>query len=393
MGTARDLIGQNLRRIRVFKGIRQSEVANRARISRGAYQKIEGGLSIPRADTLQKLAEVLGVRIGDLMKAPPRLSMVRFRSRKKMRIRREILVRLARWLIKFNKLEEQLGEEVDFGLQFVQRDIARQGTNSEQLAIEAAAAVRRRLNLDDREVISDLCGLLESNGIKLFPISVKSNEFFGLSVGTEDGGPAIAVNVWKRLPVERWIFTAAHELGHLVLHPESFQVDQSDEIDREELEANRFASHFLMPQKAFEYHLKNAVGLGIRDCVLKLKRVFRVGYKVVLVRLIEVGVVHEAVWSTFNSLHKHGLRRKTAFTREPVPQSPDSFGMNTHYIVDRREPSELDSTDFAPSRLGRLVRDALAKEIITMAQAAEIMDMDLALTKAWAESYGTSMRT
>jgi hypothetical protein len=32
-----------------------------------------------------------------------------------------------------------------------------------------------------------------------------------------DGGPAVVVNVWGRLSVERWIFTAAHELGHLMI--------------------------------------------------------------------------------------------------------------------------------------------------------------------------------
>lgn len=388
MSTADNFIGQNLRRIRIFKGIKQSEVANRARISRAAYQKIEGGISIPRVDTLQKLVKVLGVHIGVLMETPPRLSAVRFRSRKKMRLRREILVRVARWLSKFNQLEEQLGDKPDFGLESMRRNLEHARSGGENPAVEWARRVRRRLNLEDHEVIVDMCGLLESNGIKLFPLSVKSNEFFGLSVGPEDGGPAIAVNVWRRLPVERWIFTTAHELGHLVLHPNSFQVDESEEIDEEEVEANRFASHFIMPQKAFEYHLKNAEGLGFLDCVFKLKRIFRVSYKLVVVRLIEMGAVDETVWQKFNSLFRQRRPGKRTFTWSPAALSPDNFGLNaTHRLVERREPHELDSGDFSPNRLGRLVRNALAGEVLTMSQAAEILGMDLSSTKDWVNSW------
>lgn len=60
------------------------------------------------------------------------------------------------------------------------------------------------------------------------------------------------VNVWDRISVERWIFTGAHEFGHLLLHPDSYDVTETVENEAEEQEANVFASCFLMPRPVFE---------------------------------------------------------------------------------------------------------------------------------------------
>jgi len=58
---------------------------------------------------------------------------------------------------------------------------------------------------------ADVCELLEDNGVKVYPLCIANDEFFGLSVAKDDGGPAVVVNVWERISVERWIFTAAHD--------------------------------------------------------------------------------------------------------------------------------------------------------------------------------------
>ena len=57
---------------------------------------------------------------------------------------------------------------------------------------------------------------------------------------------------WERISVERWIFSAAHELGHLLLHPMSYDSSKHDEPRAEEKEADTFASYFLMPEMSFK---------------------------------------------------------------------------------------------------------------------------------------------
>lgn len=56
-------LGTNLRRARIEKGITQEDLAARCRMHPTAISKLERGESMPRADTLQKLADVLGTTI------------------------------------------------------------------------------------------------------------------------------------------------------------------------------------------------------------------------------------------------------------------------------------------------------------------------------------------
>lgn len=63
-------------------------------------------------------------------------------------------------------------------------------------------------------------GWRQSTEGRSYPKEVMSDGFFGLSIGPTDRGPLVVVNVWGRISVERWILTAAHELGHLLLHPD-----------------------------------------------------------------------------------------------------------------------------------------------------------------------------
>ncbi|MBI5445790.1 MAG: ImmA/IrrE family metallo-endopeptidase [Deltaproteobacteria bacterium] len=84
-----------------------------------------------------------------------------------------------------------------------------------------------------------------------FSVEVARDAFLGLSVAEEDGGPAVVANTWDRLAVEHWIFSAAHELRHLLLHLGVYDVSVQEEDSAQEDEANLFASHFLMPEEAF----------------------------------------------------------------------------------------------------------------------------------------------
>ena len=171
-----------------------------------------------------------------------------------MNSRDQILSDIARWLDDYNFLENLLQEQVDY--QF--KDLAHRLSlipPGPLRAIRAAEEARKELHLSESEPIRDIAGLLESSGIKLNPISLASDGFFGLSVSEQEGGPAIIVNVWDRISVERWIFSAAHELGHLLLHLETYNVNESAEDEDQEIEANIFASHFLMPEKLSLIHI------------------------------------------------------------------------------------------------------------------------------------------
>ena len=76
--------------------------------------------------------------------------------------------------------------------------------------------------------------------------------------------------------------SAAHELGHLVLHPHLFTNDEQDEgVDRKryEEEANKFAGNAVVPSdELVRIGTRSADRLSLFNALILLKRVFHVSF-------------------------------------------------------------------------------------------------------------------
>ena len=220
--------------------------------------------------------------------------------------------------------------------------------------------------------ISNTGGLLKERlGIRLLLMPVATQGFFGLSVSAEDGGPAIVVNNWDRISVERWIFSAAHELGHLVLHLSAYDVNHSEEVDLQEKEADVFAAQFLMPDDQFDKEWSIAAGLSLVDRVFHVKRIFKVSYQTLLMRLSEW--TDSTIWQRFYTVHKKRTGKSLPRTEEPQALHQQAFCS----ILAAEEPHHLSQTNLMETRLKSLVRHALDTHAISLSRAAEILDLDL----------------
>ena len=383
------LIGTNLRRLRRGKGLTQEELAERAGISRAGYRNIETGKTSPRSSTLEALAEALEASLPELLTPVPALRHVRFRSFKRLRTREGILADVGRWLTDFNELEGILGEYAPYTLAELEPPRSGPRGSASSKVIAMAQEVRSRFGLGPGEPIRDICGLLEANGIKVLSMKVASDDFFGLSVGEEDGGPAVVVNTWERISVERWIFSAAHELGHLVLHRPEYQIERKEEAKLPEREANLFAGRFLMPHEVFWSEWIEARGLPFVDRVLKVKRIFQVSYKTVLYRLAETAKPKFNIWQRFQSDYKARHGRTLMKEDEPEALAADAFKASFPEAAKAREPEDLSGADFVEDRLSRLVRHAVEAGSISLGRAAEVLQLSLpemrALAGAWVE--------
>jgi Zn-dependent peptidase ImmA (M78 family)/DNA-binding XRE family transcriptional regulator len=366
-------ISINLRRLRKMKKLRQQELADKAGISRNAYRNIETGASVPRGNNLGALARALEVSVFMLTEEIPRLQSLRFRtlhalSSQQRAEREQIAADVAIWLRNFNELERMLAETKPYRFQ---RDFV--GFDPKNAASEA----RKALGIESDQCIADICELLDSAGIKLFLLNSTLDKFFGLSVGLADGGPAIAVNTMESIPVERQIFTAAHELGHLLLHSESYSADQAEEDSGQESQANIFASYFLMPEERFRRVWSESRGLPWIQSVLHTKRIFRVSYKTVLRRLIDEGATDSSIYEKFSRAYTNLYNKPLKSKEEP-----------NFYVSLKDEPSRLQSADFIADRLSRLVKDALDKELITISRAAEILEISVSKMRERVEEWG-----
>lgn len=364
------VLARNVRRLRTAKRCSQSGLANAAGLSLPALKNIELAKTEPRVRTVQAIAKALEVRLQDLFVSVRELQTVRFRSSRRMQNRENILAEVARWLDDFNYLEKVLGEGVPFSLKVTRAEC------SSDRVVETAGLCRKKLGLKPDEPIYNICGLLEHAGVKVLSVPMASDGFFGLSVGEEDGGPAVVVNVWERISVERRIFSAAHELGHLMLHPQAFDVSQIAEDKEEEQEADCFASHLLMPNDGFRKEWKEASGLHWVDRVFKVKRIFRVSYKTVLYRLIEDGAVESSIWMRFQQAYQQKFKRKLPFKEEPM-------------AMDSTEPFGLQRFDFFEDRFRRLTKEAVEKDKISVSRGAEILCISIEEMQDLLENWET----
>lgn len=355
-------IAANVARLRLDRQLTQEALAAKAGLSRVALGKIERGSVVPRARTLADLAKALAVPIGELVAPVRPLENVRFRARTRIHARERVLAEVSKWLDAYTGLEADLNEYLPFRFQYPSsrcRD-----------PVETARAARRVAGLGPEEPVHDICGLLEENGVKLLLPETKRDSFFGLSVGAGDGGPAVVVNTWDRISVERWIFTAAHELGHLLLHPSEYRRDATELPMQTEREADAFASEFLMPETAFAAKWDETRGHSLLVRVIKVKRIFRVGYKTVLYRLVESGRDTHNVWRAFQGQHRGYFGKTLRKTDAPESLRKSEFAWNWSRSG---EPAGLSRHDFVGDRLSRLVRKALESEHISLGRAAEIL--------------------
>lgn len=356
-------VAANLVRLREDRALTQAALAERLGWSRARVGRIERGLVDLPADELDGLAGALDTTWSDLYDRVREFRSARFRAPTRVRGRAQILVEVSRWLDAYRHLETDLDDTVPFAF-----EPARAHTDP----VEAARAARRAIGLREREPIANICGLLESGGVKVLLLDTKRDSFFGLSVGEPDGGPAIVVNTWDRAAVERWIFTAACELGHLVLHPEEYDPAASDLPEDAAREADDFAGEFLMPEAAFARAWGATTGTPLSLRVLTTKRIFRVGYRSVLRRLVTGGYEDTGIRRRFHD--DYTTRHGEALVRDDDPQYSDGSEFSWDWKR-ATEPAPLSKHDCRDARFGRLLRQAADRGLVSIRFVASALDL------------------
>ncbi len=350
-----DILSSNIKRYRSKKKLTQQELSQLSGVSLPAIKNIERKKGLPRTNTLLAISKALDCRLQDLVKPIGELSAVRFRARSKMNRREQILAQVSKWLDDFSFLEALLSDKEEYKLHKLVE------TSRERSPIEYAEEARRIVGLKSDEPIYDICGLLESCGIKILTLPYSSDAFNGLSVGEDDMGPAIIINTWERISIERQIFSTAHELGHLLMHLSSYDGKARSEDKTQEKEADLFAGYFIMPEQGFDSEWKESAGMLFVERVMKIKSIFKVSYKTVLYRLKQKGIVDDMIWLRFQQLYETKYNKKLSFKEEPFPEGSEPFGLKPF--------------DFNADRLSRLVRKAIEEEKISLSRAAEILNL------------------
>lgn len=240
-------IPERIREAREARGLSGEALAEAIGVSRQAVAQFETGQASPAGETMSRIIGITGQPISFFTTLPPRAGEPRspfFRSLKRMeQHHRRRIVRRMQWAGDIGALIERFIDLPTVDFPDFEFDV---GAGDEDAIELAAEELRDHWGLG-RGPIRDLGAVLEAHGILLVRERVDCADMDAVSCWI--GGRAIVLLSDEVVSGPRDLFNLAHELGHLVLHPD-VEVS-SDNLDMIEKQAHRFASAFLLPRDTF----------------------------------------------------------------------------------------------------------------------------------------------
>ena len=255
--------GERLRSARMYRGLTLTELAKRTEISKQSISLYENDNNTPDYMKVRLLASELNFPYDYFFQKDSyaaKTETTYFRSlasatkkdRTAQSIKLEYVAKMYEILLEFISFPEMNLPSVDF----VGCDDVFECENEDaiQEIEDIAAQVRKYWDIDTGP-IKDLQYLLEKNGIIVTGFDTNEDKIDAFSQRTIVAGNDIyfiAVALGNR-PEGRIRFDMAHELGHILLHPwsEDLEAITKDEFKARERQANMFASAFLLPRDSF----------------------------------------------------------------------------------------------------------------------------------------------
>lgn len=336
------------------------QLAERIGVSRNTVTNYESGRTEPTASDLVRLATALGCSINDLLQVRTAETPPSFAFRAHAAIRRDpaVLVTARRFLRAYGEIEEITGARPSTQLRRVACDPDKPLEDDRQ--IEAVADdLRQTCGLHDTGP-ENIVRVLESLGVRCLFFRSNSRGIDGISAIQGDMAFMMLKN--RDRNIERIIFSGAHELGHLVLHPQLFVSNEAEiDISRNfEREANTFAGCFLVPTNELmriwrDDRLDRLPSLF--DAILLLKRMFHVSFSCLYHRVQDLGLTRLDP-ATF------------------VMQIKAQLGIRRKATVEELEPEPLPSESlYRTTRFESLVRSAFLQQLVGASKVAEMLQI------------------
>lgn len=339
-----DVFSQRLMAARKMAGLSLQELSDKLGengVSKQSLSKYEQGKMRPDSTVLIALANAFDVSVDYFYTEPKSiltLEHIEYRKyvTKVSKMEKDAIEERAKAIFeRYFELEDILGidEKPDY---FSDANIIKDAGDAE----EAAKKLREQWNLG-YDPIPDVVEMLEDKGYKV--IEVEAPEGFDGLKADINGRPVIALNKNKNadFDIVRKRFTALHELAHHALKfPEEMKENEMETL------CHAFASAVLYPEEMAKRDLhKQRFHFYEKELVL-LKERWGISISAIFSRAKQLGIINDYVYKKFIINYKQ-----------------------RGYHLPGKEPGKFLSKE-TPSRLERLVFLGLAKEVLTINEAA-----------------------
>ncbi len=356
-----DTLGGRLREQRMALGVTVQQLAQQLGVNRNTIMNYESGKTEPSVNDLVRLAATLGCDLTVLLPGMPRAQVPRFafRAHKVLSTDPHIKATARRYLRAYMEVEEILGTTLAFHLP--QYQLTEDAPQLERRIEGLANRVRKSCGIRDGGP-DNIVAVLENLGVRCLFFHYDGRGLDGLST-FQDEMCLMMLRV-RDTGIERTISSAAHELGHLVMHQHMFTEEPTEEgAERNyEKEAQLFAGYFLVPSDALleVWEEEGLYRLPPVHALLLLKHVFRVSFWLLYERVQQAGLVPPNEYPRLTTEVKHLLGIHGRAKREEL------------------EPELLPGDMLQRStRFERLVRSAFLQEQIGIAKVAEMLQISV----------------
>ncbi len=318
--------GDRLRLARLLNAKTLVEVAEQVGESKQKIHKLENKQACFDRKLALSLASALGVSVDFFEPTmfghqPIVTNEIHFRATKS-RTKQSDKDHDAAKVIILDEMLSYIENELDFPCY----DIPNIATHSDREIEEVAMTCRAHWGLGDAP-ISNMIRVLENAGVVVLNSNSLCQAIDGASV--DNNRPKVLRNT--PLYGYRSSFTDAHELGHLVMHKGIVTGDRETER-----QANRFASAFLLPARAFYHSFPKSYRINWTR-IEQLKQYWGVSKSALFYRAKQVGVIDDKQYLTaIKTLNNKGERQKERGDEKIVPECPELFPDALRYLANTR---------------------------------------------------------
>jgi Zn-dependent peptidase ImmA (M78 family)/transcriptional regulator with XRE-family HTH domain len=307
-----------LTQARHLAGMTKKDLAERIGVTPAAVGQYETGTTRPRPPLIPHLADALGVPPAFFLTGRPHGkldgSMAHFRSLRSTRAhQRAKAVAFAEQVWELTHALEKRVRLPHVDLPGFSGGEVHSGVDLPRDPAQAARALRRLWGLGTGP-LSHIVRHMEAHGIVVvFPPPDEDTSTVDAFSTSQLPRPIVVLTANRFDDIHRYRFTAAHELGHLVLHGDIASGDT-----QQEREADAFAAELLTPRDSILPELPRRLDLRRLS---QLRNTWGVSVDSLLYRCREVGLLSDAAAGrAYQRLRT--LRDQPGFAAEPISGYP-----------------------------------------------------------------------